>query len=55
MLEVRTIGPITIVLKGQKKNAFISFVIVRAAHTLSIVPGPFPLRNKGFLVNMSYI
>ena len=35
ILEVRTIGPITIVLEGQKKNAFISLVTVRSPLALS--------------------
>ena len=43
---VRTIGPIAIVLEGQKKNAFI--FLCYGAHLLSLVPEPFPLRNKVF-------
>ena len=35
ILEVRTIGPITIDLKGQKKNAFTSFVMVCTPLALS--------------------
>ena len=33
ILEVRTIGAITIVLQGQKYNAFISFVVLRTTKT----------------------
>ena len=49
-MDMLNIGPITDVLEGQKKECL--YFLCYGAHSLSLVPGPFPLRNNVFLVNV---